>query len=39
VSVSLRATVPLPLLNRLSDRYATGYAVGATANARSPLVP
>jgi hypothetical protein len=39
VSVRLRATVPLPLLNRLSDRYATGYAVGATANARSPLIP
>lgn len=37
VTVTMHADVRMPFLNLLSDRYASGYPVHATARARSPL--
>ena len=39
VTVTLRADVGMPFLNLISDQYAGGYPVRATARARSPLTP
>jgi Flp pilus assembly protein TadG len=39
VTVTLRAVVPLPFANRVTDRWSDGYPVEARAGARSPLVP
>ncbi|MBA2769388.1 MAG: hypothetical protein H0U35_09735 [Sporichthyaceae bacterium] len=39
VAVTLAATVRMPFVNVLSERYRGGYPVEATVRARSPLVP
>lgn len=39
VAVTFRATVGMPFGNLVSERYAAGYRVHATARARSPLTP
>ena len=39
VTVRMRAVVQMPFVNLLSEEYAEGYPVEATARARSPLVP
>ena len=39
VTVTFRATVRMPFGNLVSERFAAGYPVRATARARSPLTP
>lgn len=39
VTVTLRAVVHLPFVNRVSARWRDGYPVQASATARSPLTP
>jgi uncharacterized membrane protein len=39
VTVTLRATVPLPFVNLISSLWTGGYPVRAVARARSPLTP
>lgn len=39
VTVTLTASVRMPILNLLSAQYENGYAVHASATARSPLEP